>query len=88
MADDDPMQQLRTLSVPADRPLVGIIVRENGDEVVRLFAESEDAEPADDGAIEDALSLAGAWSDLVWEDVAAALDRIRHESRPSPPLSL
>jgi hypothetical protein len=33
----------------------------------------------------DARSLAGAWSDLDWEEMADALDRIRHESTPIPP---
>ena len=39
-------------------------------------------------ATEDALALIGAWSDLAWEELAAGLDRIRHESQPSAPLEL
>ncbi len=37
--------------------------------------------------IEDALdSYAGAWSDLPEDDEAETLDRLRHESPPTPPL--
>ena len=32
-----------------------------------------------------ALSVIGAWSDLDWEEMVEALDRIRHESKPTPP---
>jgi hypothetical protein len=39
-------------------------------------------------AIQDALRLAAAWRDLDWEDMERGLDRIRHESPPSPPLAL
>ena len=34
------------------------------------------------------LSLFGAWSDLDWETALEELDRIRHESKPTPPLTL
>jgi hypothetical protein len=30
------------------------------------------------GSVEDVLSLAGAWSDLDWDEMVVALDRIRH----------
>jgi hypothetical protein len=36
--------------------------------------------------VRDALALAGAWSDLQGDDEFEALDRIRHESKPSPPM--
>ncbi len=39
-------------------------------------------------AIEDTLALAGSWSDLDWDDMIRELDRIRHESTPTPPISL
>ena len=35
-----------------------------------------------------ALAVIGAWSDLDWEETAAELDRIRHESTPTPPIEL
>ncbi|HEY7832155.1 MAG TPA: hypothetical protein VIG30_01205 [Ktedonobacterales bacterium] len=34
----------------------------------------------------DALALVGAWSDLQGDDEIEALDRIRHETTPSPPM--
>ncbi len=34
------------------------------------------------------LSLFGKWSDLDWDTALEELDRIRHESKPSPPLAL
>src|SRR5712691_8789695 len=37
---------------------------------------------------QDACCLAGVWSDLDWEQAADELDRIRHESRPTPPFEL
>ena len=37
-------------------------------------------------AVRDALALAGAWSDLQVDDEFEALDRICHESKPSPPM--
>ena len=33
-------------------------------------------------------SLAGAWSDLAWDDEVEAFDRMRHETQPSPPIEL
>ena len=39
-----------------------------------------------DEEIADALNLAGAWSDLDWKEMAEKLDRIRHASRPTPPV--
>jgi hypothetical protein len=32
--------------------------------------------------VRDVLNLAGAWSDLDWEEVEAALARIRQDSKP------
>jgi hypothetical protein len=68
-------------------PLIGIIVEEKGKEVVRYFTEEEQADRAAAGVAE-ALSLAGVWSDLDLEDTLASLDRIRHESTPTPPIKL
>ncbi len=39
-------------------------------------------------AIEDTLALAGSWSDLDWDEMIRELDRIRHQSKPTPPLDL
>lgn len=37
-------------------------------------------------SVRDALSVIGAWSDMQDDDEFAALDRIRHESVPTPPM--
>jgi hypothetical protein len=34
------------------------------------------------------LAVIGAWSDLDWEEFSSELDRIRHASRPTPPIDL
>ncbi len=73
----------------ADEPLIALIFEENGQEVVRYFADdaaADAAAPAD--SIQAARDLAGAWSDLDWEEMSEALDQIRHQTPPSPPLSL
>ena len=71
-----------------DHALIGIPLLEDGREVIRYFTDeaAADAELAAD--VEEALSLAGVWSDLDWPTAEAALDRIRHESEPSPPIEL
>lgn len=74
-------------AVSPDRPLIGILSIEDGQEVVRYFADEADADAAiaaqnGDGAY----SLAGAWADLDWDEAVDALDRIRHETKPTPPI--
>jgi len=44
--------------------------------------------PKKQEAIEETLALAGSWSDLDWDEMEKSLDRIRHESKPTPPLEL
>ena len=71
-----------------NQPLIGIPFEENGKEVIRYFSEEELADRAvTDDATDAALNLAGAWSDLSWEEMEEALDRIRHDSRPTPPIT-
>jgi hypothetical protein len=72
-----------------DEPLIAIPVERDGREVVRYFTDDAAAdEAAGDNGVQDALALAGVWSDLDWDEVADELDRIRHESKPTPPLDL
>ena len=83
------VSRMSSLLVHSDHPLIGVPLEEEGREIVRYFTEDEAAEVATlDHAAQDALSLAGAWSDLDWEEMATEIDRIRHESLPSPPLAL
>lgn len=58
------------------------------DGTVRYFMSEEEADAAiTDEMIAEAIRQAGAWNDLADEDVEGALDRMRHESPPSPPIS-
>jgi hypothetical protein len=73
--------------VQPDRPLIGIFTVEDGQEVVRYFADEAEADAA--VALETvaaARALAGAWVDLDWDEAVEELDRIRHESLPTPPI--
>lgn len=74
------------LRIAPDKPIVGVIVEENGKEVAHYFSDLRAAREALDKNVQDALSLAGAWADMDWEETLEALDRIRHESKPTPPI--
>jgi hypothetical protein len=79
----------RSLTVRDDQPLIGILETENGQYVTRYFADEDDADAATQTeALQAALAVIGAWSDFDWDEMEAALDRIRHESRPTPPIEL
>lgn len=80
-------RQVTSLSVRGDQPLIGVILQEGGEEIVRYFVDEQAVDVAlPEASIQRALHLAGAWSDLDWDDMLAALDRIRHESQPTPPI--
>jgi len=82
-------QQVPGLLVQSNQPLIGIPFEENGQEVVRYFTDEEAADAAvSQSATQAALSVIGAWSDLDWDGMVEALDRIRHESKPTPPIEL
>lgn len=56
--------------------------------MVTYFTDEDDADQlTTDAAVEAALSLAGAWSDVSWDELEAGLDRIRHESCQLLPLN-
>jgi len=78
-----------SFTLTPNQPLIGIPFEENGQEVVRYFSEEAQADKAvSDDATQRALQLAGAWSDLDWDEMEKALDHIRHDSRPTPPFEL
>jgi hypothetical protein len=72
------------------KPLIGLPGSAGDDEdLVAYFADEDEAdETVTDVAVEAVLALAGAWSDVPWEELEAGLDRIRHESEPTPPIEL
>ena len=79
----------RALIVASGEPLIGIPFEEDGRVVVKYFCSEEEADKATAAdSPEGALALAGAWADLDWDDMERELDRIRHESPPSAPISL
>lgn len=69
------------------QPLIGVLTEQDGHEVVRYFTDDAEA-PRGDSEDKDApIKLAGAWRDLDDEDVLGELERIRHQSAPTPPLA-
>lgn len=78
----------QSLVVRGDQGLGGIPVTEDGQDVVYSFIEDTLPTAIPSATIQDALSLAGTWSDLDWDEALEALDRIRHESVPTPPIDL
>ena len=76
-----------SMIVRRDQPLIGVLVRENSEDMVRYVADEEELEKSSSPtSVERALALAGAWSDLDCDEMLDALDRIRHESKPTPPI--
>ena len=83
------VQELASLQGDLGQPLIGVIAEEQGQEVVRYFTEEQEADRVMvQNTTQDALALAGVWSDLEWDELEKALDSIRHESHPTPPLYL
>ena len=59
---------------------VAVPVIENGRNVTYSFVDEVPTDAVLPPTVQEALSLAGAWSDPDWDEIAEALDRIRHES--------
>lgn len=73
------------------QPLIGIPVGEGADETVCYFTSEDEADRVrarDSENIRRALSAIGSWSDLDFDEMLDALERIRHESTPTPPIEL
>lgn len=69
------------------QPLIAIPMEEEGRTFVRYFTDEAAADAAaTERGIQEALSLAGAWDDLDWEEMEAALHQMRHEVAPTPPI--
>lgn len=87
-------EQQPSFQVPESQPLIAVPLEENGRRVVRYFVDEEtaDRELAQRRTTRDVRHLAGAWArldpELAWEELADELDRIRHESKPTPPIDL
>jgi hypothetical protein len=86
---DQQVQEFTNVQGDPGQPLIGVMTEEQGIEVVRYFTTEQDADRVlGEDTTQAALALAGAWSDLAWDELAQALDRIRHESQPTPPLAV
>lgn len=89
VADVQSSHNMSALEVPIDRPLIGVISRRHGKDVVRYFADDASAGAAvADTAVKRALAAIGSWSDLDWDEMEDALRRLRRESKPTPPIDL
>jgi hypothetical protein len=76
--------QVPRLKVEAHEALVAVPMTENGQDITVYFVDEEAADTALPEQVQEALNLAGAWSDLDWQETEQALERIRHESTPTP----
>ena len=78
-----------SLIVRPDQPLIGIPLEESGQEVVRYFTDEEEADKAvGQDSVQRALNVIGAWKDIDTPDALDILDRIRHDSEPTPPIEV
>ena len=86
-------QRSMSFDLTDDQPLIAVPLDENGQQVVRYYT-SEDAADQDLASRKryGVRHLAGAWlrvdPDLDWESLADELDRLRHDSAPTPPIDL
>ncbi len=78
------------LIVREGQGLVGVTVVENGQQATRFLTDEAKADEDETLAAgtQAALQAIGAWADLDWDEAVEELDRIRHESKPTPPLDL
>lgn len=60
-------------------------IAENGRTRHRFGAEEEESEVALSAGASAALDAIGGWSSLDWDETIENLERIRRESKPSPP---
>jgi hypothetical protein len=77
---DVPFPSIPGFTLSGNQPLIGIPFEENGKEIVRYFSEEIQADNAVSvDTTQTALDLAGARSDLSWEEMEKELDRIGHQ---------
>jgi hypothetical protein len=90
MAERQPhlVQPADAFSVQAESPLIGVFVDNEGQETVTYFVSDEVADqPLQQEQTQDPIKLAGVWSDLDADAMLDGLDRLRHESNPTPPVT-
>ena len=88
MSEQQPNPRSR-LVVHRDQPLVGVIQKQNSQEMNEYFVDDQEVDAASNqDSRKQALSRFGAWRHLDSDDALDELDRIRHESKPTPPIEL
>lgn len=60
---------------------------ENGEPILRVFVTDERTTEERAEVLQKALDAFGAWSDLDADEVLDNLDRLRHESEPTPSIA-
>jgi hypothetical protein len=88
MAAEPRHREVPILVVEGNQRLVAKIVRDGDREVTHYFVEEPNAPVVAEEIMQAALDAIGSWSDLDWDETAAELDRIRHQSIPTPPIEL
>lgn len=77
-----------SLGARLDQPLIAVVIEHAGQEEVRYFVDEADADAAlERVARPGPLKLAGIWRDLDADAMLDELDRIRHQSKPTPPIT-
>jgi hypothetical protein len=77
----------RVLNAGASDPLIAVPIDEDGREEVQYFTGDQAADDAlGQGALSKALSAIGSSKDIDSPDALDILDRVRHESKPTPPI--
>lgn len=77
-----------SIKASSNQPLVGLFVGDDGDAVRYFVDDAQVPSPSPSPGAQEALSVIGAWSDMNWDELAYSLDRIRHDSPPTPPIDL
>ena len=87
MAHELHPQPSQGLVARADQPLIAVPLGEGDSQVVSYFVDDEAADAAVEAtALQQALRVIGAWEEIDSPDALDRLDRIGHESRPTPPI--
>ncbi len=81
-------QSVTRLVAGSDHPLIAVPIEHDGQQDVAYFVDEAAADQAgrQNGA-RAPIKLAGVWADLDGEEMLAELDRIRHASTPTPPIT-
>lgn len=87
MADEPQPHPSLGFVARADQPLIALPLGEGDGQVVSYFVDDEAADAAAEATtLQQALGVIGAWEEIDAPDALDKLDRIRHQSRPTPPI--